>query len=536
MNNLSIRIKYSIPLLAVVAALVIVVFANSMLVSNLEKNIDVYAKGFVPATSKIVNADRDLYQARLAELQFALNVNNAKAQHKMDFNENAEQALERFEGFESVLADYPDILEELRAFDATYATWLSEVSRSLDGDSASLDSYERSDASFSNLRALYDQAGELTYAKSEQIREEAAQAIAFHKTVTWILVFVIVLVAVAATYISQKRLISRIDELTDNINDITSGGGDLTRVIDVQQQDELGELGIAFNRFVDSLRTLVTDVRQDVTYLKEGSERLDSSSQQSSSVALQQSKSVEMIVSAVHEMSIATKEMAEIAQLTADETQQAMEHAESGVKVINQSVEQIGKLYQTIEGASTDAKKLVEESNNISSVLDVIRGIAEQTNLLALNAAIEAARAGEQGRGFAVVADEVRTLASKTQESTDSIQSMIEGVQAGVSTVVGLIEDGFEKVTNSVELAQETEKLLTETSNLVSKVKNMSIQTATATEEQTAVTEDINANLHELNGQTEITSEVARDTHSAAKQILELAENIHTGITRFKVS
>ncbi|AWB67944.1 methyl-accepting chemotaxis protein [Saccharobesus litoralis] len=541
MNNLSIRIKYSVPLFIVAVALLVIMIANMMLTKNLEENADVFPTGFMPAINVVLNADRDLYQARVAEIQYVYSKQN-QAQFRQEFEENAKQAKDRFNEYRQLMQNYPKVISELRGFEAAYQKWYrsaSQVLATYDNGNVELaieQTNGQSNQDFSALRELYDVAGERAFESANLLQETIKATNAKHKTITWLVVIVIVGIAAAVAIFSQNALLARIQEITQGIDDITSGGGDLTKTINVKNHDEIGELGLAFNRFVASLRTLISQVRHDVDDLHASSDVLGQSANKADAVAKQQSQASDMIVSAVHEMSLATREMSSIAQNTADETESAMRFASQGVEVINKSVVQIEQLYHTVEGASDGAKKLSVESSNISGVLDVIRGIAEQTNLLALNAAIEAARAGEQGRGFAVVADEVRTLAQKTQESTDSIQSMILAVQDGVTNVVDKIQDGFDKVTSSVELAKETETLLDNTLSRVTKVKDMSIQTATATEEQSAVTEDINRNLHDLNSQIQTTSEVAADTKKASAQIQGLAGNIHQGVGRFKLN
>ncbi len=532
MKNISIRIKYAIPMVVTILVIVTILIGNSVLISALERDVETYTDGFLPAVSSVLNADRDLYQARLAEVQYHTSYEGKQANLE-SINENAQQAKDRLQRFESLLSQYPELTKKLSAFDGAYSAWKSSVDSNLQNADAET-ALKASETNFENLRTIYDMAGELAMTKAQQVRKESEAQVAQHKTFVWVVSIGAIVLAIMVSVISQNKLIARIDELTKNIKDITSGGGDLTHEIDVQQKDELGQLGLAFNDFVRNLRELIAQVGSDVNQLQNFCGSLDSSSAKSSDVVARQSQSVEMIVSAVHQMSIATREMSEIAQNTASETEVAMTQSGEGVATIKKSVEQIQAVYHTIESASNGAKQLVEESNNISSVLDVIRGIAEQTNLLALNAAIEAARAGEQGRGFAVVADEVRTLASKTQESTDSIQKMIEAVQQGVSNVVSQIEDGFEKVSSSVDLASSIETRLSETQGLIRQVRDMSTQTATATEEQSSVSEEINTNLHELSTQTSITSEIASETHESAQQVRRVADSIYQGVSRFK--
>lgn len=541
MSNLSIKIKYSIPLFLALLALVFTMFSNRILIDDLEQSASVFPNNFMPSISEVLNADRDLYQARVAEIEY-VHSENEGAKHIETFKENALQAKDRFNQYLLLMKDYPDVLNKLKAFDRLYNQWFESVQQVIsakkNGDTSQAISLmnNKSEQAFSTLRDLYDVAGESAFNKARLLQTEIEQRNNSAKLAKFSLTLVTLIFTIFIAYFSQKMLLQRLQEIKTGIDDITSGGGDLTHKIEIKQQDEIGDLGVAFNQFVDSLKQLITEVRTDVESLNGTSQTLISSAAQGHDVAERQSGASDMIVSAVNEMSLSTKELAVIAQRTADETQDAMERSQEGVSKIGASVAQVEQLYTTIEGASDGTQKLSEDSKNISGVLDVIRGIAEQTNLLALNAAIEAARAGEQGRGFAVVADEVRTLAQKTQESTDSIQGMIESLQGGVNDVVAQINDGFEKVTSTVTLSKETEDSLNMILTSVTTVSDMSIQTAAATEEQTAVTDDINQNLRQLNEQIQLANDVAASTNSASMDVKSLAHNIDAGVSRFKVN
>lgn len=539
-NNLSIKIKYSIPLSIALIALVVVMVANSWLISKLEDNAGIFPERFMPAISVVLNADRDLYQARVAEIRFVTSPGLPEKQLQ-DFHENAKQAKERVYEYRSLMKSYPEVLKRLEDFDRLYDSWLADALKVIEAkkkgqyDQAQSMMVGISADRFSALREIYNIAGESAFTKANMLKDEIHAANAEHKFITLFVILIIIVITVVSAIISQKMLLQRLAEIKHGIQDITSGGGDLTSKITIKQKDEIGELGEAFNEFVDSLRGLISAVRSDVKVLSHDSQTLLKSSQTGQQIAEQQSVASDMIVSAVHQMSMSTKELSNIASRTAEETKKAIAFSQDGVQIISNSVVHIDQLYNSIASASNDTKQLDNDSNNISTVLDVIRGIAEQTNLLALNAAIEAARAGEQGRGFAVVADEVRNLAQKTQESTDSIQRMIESLQSGVSKVVSQINDGFEKVASTVTFSKETETALEEILNSIVTVSDMSTQTATATEEQTAVTDDINKNLHDLNEQIVTSKTLASDTNEASSQIGELTRNIEQGVQRFKV-
>ncbi|WP_455376808.1 methyl-accepting chemotaxis protein [Kaarinaea lacus] len=349
-------------------------------------------------------------------------------------------------------------------------------------------------------------------------------------------VVVMTLVLAACIYFLFKILVIRPTvETTNRIHELATGGGDLTVRLPVTQNDEIGNLRQSVNDFIQHLQNMITIIVSDVEQLAVESAQLRASGNELSLAADTQSQESNQVATSVTQMSASVHEVARNSNAAADETKVATELANNGRVIVDETATTIRQLANEVEEASMVIKQLASDSNDIGSVLDVIRGIAEQTNLLALNAAIEAARAGEQGRGFAVVADEVRTLASRTQQSTQEIQQMIERVQSSASNAVKAMDSGCTQAQLTVEKAAEADNALQEIGHIIESINAMNSQIATAAVEQTAVSEEINRNVESINSSSEKTAVGATQVATASDLLSELSIRLKDLVSQFKV-
>ncbi len=330
-----------------------------------------------------------------------------------------------------------------------------------------------------------------------------------------ILLIALLLAAITAAVIlvTAQRMVTPIKNMADNLNDIAKGEGDLTKRLAMKGDDEIAQLGRSFNLFVDKLQTIIGDVAHATAKVKTAANAIHDQTKVMSRQLISHNNETDQVVTAITEMSATASEVAQNTTQVAEATHAATGDVANAQRCVDASLEEISVLMAQINNAASNIQSLSEQSQKINSVLSVIGGIAEQTNLLALNAAIEAARAGEQGRGFAVVADEVRNLASRTQSSTLEINEMLSELHKLVSLAVKTMEESQQSCIRSVDSSRAISESLGSVTSAVTAINDMSTQIATAATEQSSVTEEINRNVFAIQ---EIVNELLHSSEEAA--------------------
>jgi methyl-accepting chemotaxis protein len=349
-----------------------------------------------------------------------------------------------------------------------------------------------------------------------------------------IILILIVSAAVGVTiaFFISKQINNLLFDVKDSLQKISDG--DFSAQLNENRIGEVGEISALINDFSKKLNFMISDLQSATNDLQHASGELFSITKETSSNISQQHSETEQVATAVEEMSATAQEIARNAASAADSAKQADEQAKSGALI---STEAMGGMYHLItdlNNASDVIQKLQAESNNINVVLDVISGISEQTNLLALNAAIEAARAGEQGRGFAVVADEVRTLAGRTQESTDQIKELIDSLQVGSSNAVDAMNGAIEKVNVNNEQVENVAEALGGIAGEIGNINGMLDQMAAASEQQSSTADEISRNVVSISQLAEKTAQGTEHISSAESEIGTVSSRLNNTISSFK--
>ena len=363
---------------------------------------------------------------------------------------------------------------------------------------------------------------------SERLQQKGSQTILL--VVALLVVFLSIVYLYGGFYASTRTTLKSLGQVMDKV-----AAGDMTVSYRVQSRDELGELGDVFNGTVVKIHDLIERVGHTVVEVERQADRVEVVSGESNQAVAGQRSQIEQVATAMNQMSATAQEVARSAAAAVGSAQSVNDETVSGRELVDSQVGSIQRLAGGIDQSVTVINQLAADSASISRVLEVIKGIAEQTNLLALNAAIEAARAGEQGRGFAVVADEVRTLAKRTQQSTEEIEQMISKLQGGVAATVKAMSGSHKMADDTVSQSSQVQQALENILGAVGMIVDQNQQIAAAAEQQTAVAHDIDQNIVAINAAGERTAEGSSQTEQASRELSEHVSRLKQLISAFRV-
>ncbi len=385
------------------------------------------------------------------------------------------------------------------------------------------------------IKGELDQLVESQTLSTEMISDELLENVSNTQKIVLVLLVVSILLGIAGSWFMAVIITKPINIAVEAMRDIAEGEGDLTQRLDVSGRDEVAQLSSGFNMFIEKVQDIISQVAGSTSQLAAAAEEMSAVVITTKDGIQTQRGETDLVATAMNEMVATVQEVASNANNAAGQAENANQEAINGKQTISKTIGSIEALAGEVNKASDVIDGLEKDSDDIGTVLDVIQGIAEQTNLLALNAAIEAARAGEQGRGFAVVADEVRSLASRTAHSTQEIQGMIERLQKGASDAVSVMQSGTSQAEASVAQAADADKALAAITNAVGDISSMNAHIANAANQQGTVAEEINVNVTNISQVAEQSAQATEDLANASDELAKLAVDLQSMVAQFKI-
>ncbi len=547
-RDLSLTQKLVLPIVTVGGLMLMLSIMQVLTLNTLANNYAHINEHYLPAIDKVLNADRDFYQAQIAERTLALGAMDATGSSdntvdglKQIHQENLQQVKTRVQSLlEFNLTD--DIKQQTQQFISAFDVYLGKTETlvrkvtqaQIATAEASALSMGALNQEFESLRNVLDQIGEKLSQQAAQLQHHSNEEKTSALTTIAVLLLIAMSLVVALTLVFPKLIVQPVNALRHEIDELANGKGDLTHRMPEMGNDEIGKLSHSVNRLISGMQGLVKQIQQAGKAVGEARASLKNDCDASLTVSKQYTQATELVSSANHQMGVAIGEIAQ-------HTQEVSEQAKTSIGTVKTVSNQFGRarteieaLAENIDSASSVIGVLADETTNIASVLGVIKGIAEQTNLLALNAAIEAARAGEQGRGFAVVADEVRSLASKTQQSTEDINVMIEKLRSGADRAVDSMKGAQEKAGKTVEYSQDSESQVHGITAALQEMTDHITQIAGAVEEQANAIAEINDNLQTTQALSRQGEASAHSMGEAVSSLNTQAEKLRSLIMGFK--